>query len=559
MTLIDSVYKVVGLETPAGTQEQADLVARSRRYYEGDHDFTLTDDMRTRLRISDDQETFNNNYIPIIIETEASRLTITGFQAVQPRTQNTGRAAATGQAAGTGTPQVSQSPKGESSAGSGFKPSSQLLNTDQQQVSVPTDPAQDWVDDLMDHARFDVISQRNTKAMLRDTDSFILVSFNKDDISGLPDLTLQEAYDGEVGMFPIYADQKLFAAARVWREVRNKNNDKPEPGEELQIITRVNIYYADRIERYKADGDTLTLFDDPVTGDKSEEAWGTESQPIGVPVVHFINRPIGVTGRSEIKDALPLQDVLNRAVYSLAVAIEAHGFSNRVAIGFDPDANEEGLAPGDWIVAGADGVEKGELVDVKNLQPGDLTQLINAARFLAREIGNITMTPAPEIFDSDSLSGRGFQARETSLVAKCRAFQIECGAAWEQVIDLAWSVQAAFGQAPPDYLRMRAIWQPIDLISNWELVDNAVKIMQVKGFSLREFLRSLKPVYEWDDTRIEQIIAEIDQEKQQAVEMAIASKPPQNQTDQGGVGKNQVQSGENASDRSKRLGSGPKN
>lgn len=448
-------------------------VARYRRYYDGEHDAALTDTMRKMLRMSDEAQEFNNNYIPVVIDTMVNRLIITD-------------------------------------------------------VSTDSDKATAWVRELLDESSFDTLQRGLHLATALDGDSYVMVYH--DGVQAR--LSHQLAYDGESGIIPVYESEDspvMLCVVKIWSEVFQADTDG-----KIQIANRirVNVYYPDRIEKFQSPlatgGTSLQPYLDTAAGDVSHvHPWTKrDGSPLGIPILHFKNRPRKNFGISEIANALPLQDALNRTLHSLVSASEKTGFQVRAAFGFDPDPNEEGLAPGDFILAGPGGLDNTQQVRLETLDAGSLAELLSTARHLRTEIGNVTSTPAPELFDSDNLSGEAFSARESTLVGKLRAAQSSLSATWEQVFDLAWEVEDAYSTTrPPLYTRARTRYADPASRSEHKVIASAVAIANTGRISTRAFLRLCAPVFGWDDLDIDRVIEEINQESTERAQAQINALP----------------------------------
>ena len=92
-------------------------------------------------------------------------------------------------------------------------------------------------------------------------------------------------------------------------------------GEEAE--TRLNLYYPDRVEKYVAKGGVWGRYQDD-----ADDAWpvpwtAPDGTPLGVPLVHFRNRPMGGDfGQSEIINAIPMQDLLNKSLIDLTMILD---------------------------------------------------------------------------------------------------------------------------------------------------------------------------------------------------------------------------------------------
>lgn len=450
-------------------EERGKDVLRYRKYFDGDHDVKLTEEMRKRLRIPENTQQLVMNYIPLIVRTMSGRLGV-------------------------------------------------------ESISAETKEGTAWLEKVLEHNRFDLLQATVHDAELLDGDAYVMVSYDAD--ADLPLWTYEPAYDGTNGIIPVYyndTSRVMACAIKIWEEYALVQKDNILA---LDSETRVNVYYPDRVEKYRSkSGSQLEPRTDPGDEGSIIPLIGLDGEPLGVPIIHFANRRRENQGRSEVADAIPPQDILNRAVYTLVATAEAMGFPNRVAIGWNPESadteDEAPIAPGDWLVAAPEGLMPGQEVKIETLEAGNLTYLIELVRHLVREIGTITSTPAPEIFLSDSISGEAFKTREASLVTKCRVFQLDTGSCWEQVADLAWYVQMAYGlEKPPEYKRARSRWKDVDIRSAKDVMSNATLAVQSGKFSTRAYLRAIAPVFELDEQGIEQILRELDEDAKKGLQMA---------------------------------------
>lgn len=457
-------------------EERASDVTRYRAYFDGDHSAVLTDEMRKRLRVPSTTTQLIMNYVPLVIRTMSGRLGVEG-------------------------------------------------------ISAETEDGSKWLESVLEANRFDLLQSVVHDATLLDGDAFLMVGYDAE--TDLPRWSYEPAFDGVNGLIPVYyndTSRVMACAVKIWTEYALKRD-----GNRLSLDSeqRVNVYYPDRIEKYRSPSGGML---EPRT-DEGDEGYiipwvDRAGAPLGVPIIHFANRRRNNQGRSEVSDAIPVQDMLNRVGYTLVATAESMGFPNRVAIGWNPeevDGDEEAsIGPGDWLVAAPDGLMPGQQVDIKTLDAGNLTYLIELVKHLVRQIGTITSTPAPEIFLSDSISGEAFKTREASLVTKCRVFQLDAGSCWEQAADLSWYVQDAYGmEPPPDFTRARARWKDVDIRSAKDVMANATLAVQSGKFPTRAYLRAISEVFELDEQGIEQIMRELEEERKQGM-VGVGGTNPMN-------------------------------
>lgn len=160
-----------------------------------------------------------------------------------------------------------------------------------------------------------------------------------------------------------------------------------------------------------------------------------------------------------------------------------------------------------------------------------MSQFLSVAQWLTSEIGKITRTPAPEFMGSDNASGEALKQREIGLLGKVRRFTVKAGNAWEDTIETAYRVQAAYGVVqPPVYQRFYARFVDPEIRNDTVTVDNALKVADIAGE--KEVLNIIGPIYGWDEARKQEILQEKRGEKAATLQAALdamrrpGSQPP---------------------------------
>jgi hypothetical protein len=343
------------------------------------------------------------------------------------------------------------------------------------------DEASNWSADLLKANRFDGLQMDVTEASVRDGVSFVMVAF--DNAERRVVFAHEPAWDGACGLIPVYdrLGKTMIAAIKVWDEPNGK---------------QVNLYLPDRVQKYTWVEGKLTLTSAPQWRDRS-------GQPLGVPVVAVPNRKNG-RGISELAAVIPMQDTLNRSLIDMIMTSGLTAFQLKVALGFTPP---DTVAPGDWVTipeAPAD-----QKVDAFVLPQGQLVPFIQQAQFVIDQIGTISRTPLPRFLGADTSSGEALKQREVGFLGKLKRYQVKGGNAWEDVIMLAARVQDAYGtRRAPASPTWDCIWDEPEVRNDTEVIDNALKVADRVG--RKEFLRLIAPVYGWDETKIDEILAEQD-------------------------------------------------
>jgi len=351
-------------------------------------------------------------------------------------------------------------------------------------IDTADDAARSWAADRLRASSFDGMQGDVHEAALIDGDTFVMAYV---DAMGQTRWCHEPGFDGENGMMVLYENATArapTAAIKVW-----------SVGDE----TRVNVYYADRIERWIGHGGSLSAYE---TDDQAGVVdWlMRDGTPIGVPVIHFRHRARrwGMYGTSEIETAIPVQNALNRTLYSMVMAAELTAFQIRYAVGWQPPAD---LAPGMWMAISPDRpLTPEEKIDIGTLSQGELMPYLDMARYLASEIGRITRTPSPE-FGADDASGESLKQREVGLIGKARRFQIKAGDAWSRCLTVGARIESAYGldNAPLD-AQFSVQWASPEARDDSQRLRDALSVADQVGRA--EFLRLIAPVFGYDDAKI---------------------------------------------------------
>lgn len=443
-----SLQKVFAVEIAqaswaADNELRGEKVAKFRRYQDGDHDAQMTAEMKNALRIqrSSTNAPFNSNQMDDVLTTMSDRLTV-------------------------------------------------------DRIEGDSDAATKWAQDVLDWNRFDGLQMDTHEATLRDADSYALIEFDADE--QMPVICHELAWDGTSGMMVIHesTDKNTIAAAvKVWCESKTAYAD----------TVRANIYYPDRIERYisSAGDDRFVQYEDD-----EYPTWPIplmlNGQPLGVPVVQFRNRQRGKGGYglSELENAIPLQDALNRTLHSMVMTAELSAFPVIFAKGFKMDP---AITPGMVVNVGEGGLSTEQVADLTRIPGESVIPYIEMANFFIGRIEAVTRTP--NMSTNTNLSGEAMKQSEVKLLGKVKRFQITAGNAWEDVMSLCARVQAAYGtKNPPDSKRWKTIWKDSQIRNDRDVVDNAMKVQGVMGEL--QTLRNLADVFELDEETIQKIMAE---------------------------------------------------
>ena len=233
-------------------------------------------------------------------------------------------------------------------------------------------------------------------------------------------------------------------AAKTWRDADKR--------------ARLNLFFLDRIEKYIADDRHAQFLPDAKsftvqsasfssykteTEENSRDESGTLNNPFGVvPVFHFANNAdIGSFGRSEIEDAMPVQDGLNKSVLDMLVAMEVCSFRQRWAAGLEvlkDEATGKDIPP---FRLGMENIWYAENADARFGEFGatDLEQFLKVKDGFRIDMASVTGTPLyylmPQIRGFPS--GESLRKAETRFLAKVRDRQEQFGAVWADAMSFA--------------------------------------------------------------------------------------------------------------------------
>ena len=369
-------------------------------------------------------------------------------------------------------------------------------------TETDTETLATWLDTLRDANNFDSLQTQTYDAALGDGSAFVMADWNAD--NQRVDWTVQPAYDGTDGVIAITdACGNVQVAIKIWRKAT---------GGAVLDTDRVNVYYPDRIEYYiRKDAGGLMPF--VPEGESSHILpWPEE---IGIPVVPFVNRRKAYTtdGKSEIEDVIPLQDGLNRSMYSLVATAENTGFGIGFATGCEVPTV---LQPGTVIEVSADGQPLVAANDsgVSYHEPkfqrikGELpTAFVDTANWFVEQISIVSDTPIPALMGSDASSGEALKQRESGLLAKVKRAQIEYGNAWERLVRLSHAITNWMGQQLPQIVGVSIRWASAEIRNETEVVTLLIQLQQAGIVDQRTVLEAAAFAFNWGAPDIDAIIA----------------------------------------------------
>jgi hypothetical protein len=210
--------------------------------------------------------------------------------------------------------------------------------------------------------------------------------------------------------------------------------------------TNMNLYYADRIEKYTRQGTLDTAAGDLLGWTQT----GIVENPFGqVPVFHFrTHRPYGTP---EHAAAIGAQDAINKLVnnHMLTVdyqgapqryALSSYGNSSEMADFEDDDTVRENIAglksgPGEfWYLNG--------VTQVGQFAPADPKVFTGPVLEYVKSMASLTQTPLHYFQNNGQFaSGEALRTAEAPLIKKVKERQLSFGATWREIFRFALRIE----------------------------------------------------------------------------------------------------------------------
>jgi hypothetical protein len=338
------------------------------------------------------------------------------------------------------------------------------------------DDQANWADEIWKKNKMDALQEDIHDWTLRDGEAFVIVSFDEDE--EIPELIphyrwtdTQVGGDG-YGCRIFYPDdnpsRKPRYAVKQWYEMVGT-------GTNIRQRERRTIYFPNRIERYVRD----TSIDwEPYTDDEFGPIidWtDSAGKPMGVAVIHFKNKGT----RSEIIDAIPMQDATNKSVVDLLTTADMTAFRIYYALGFIPtdDGQEPAEDGSNWLT-----IEPGKLVgttkvrsevEFGSIDPSDLEPILRMCHQFMLWTAMVSDTPIARFITTGQIARKEtLKEQEGPLLAKITSRQTNFGNSWEDVMELARKVHNKYDNANLDEeVLFEALWDDAETRSQLQRVD----------------------------------------------------------------------------------------
>lgn len=252
---------------------------------------------------------------------------------------------------------------------------------------------------------------------------------------------------------------------------------------------RVIRYLPDRIERYvtKAKSGKLPESTSVLIPYAEDGLEPVQINPYGrVPVFRFANG--NEFASSELKDVVPIQDLINKTIVDMAVASEYQALPQRWITGAqrprDPATGElvklESGPSSLWTFQNPD-------TKLGQFEAADLSKFLEVLNDLRLEVARISRTPAHLFMlqGGDFPSGEALRTAEAPLSTKIRDRQNVFGETWEEIAEFACQIE---GIATPGDID--ALWENTQPNSELEQTEVALN-KQTLGVGREQILAEL--------------------------------------------------------------------
>lgn len=422
---------VVDNPTPTPNAEQqdflkdcADFISSGRladyalfeNYYDGNQNVKLTDRTKRFLEQHGSQVKWCENFSEVIVDVLAERLVVSGFGVY-----------------------------GE-------------------EEDADTTEIHSYVDDLLEQNIFDSMQDvAHTTALIKG-DAFLVayVDDGKPRLTWNPPEAFKVYYSAEKPDEP-----ELFV--KKW-DTKKEGPSNPEG----RAITRMNLYYEDRIEKYFCASDDGDFEKWTTEGEEWPAPWvDSAGEPLGIPVFHLKYKSLGrPMGRSRLKAAIPFQDELNKQVVDLMMVMDHLGWPQRWCTGVDLDQGKLDTLIGDYVTA-----PNASEFSAGQWDAADPKGILDSIEATLKRLSRRCRVPLHLITGGDAPSGESLKAAESGIVRTAQLTQTEWGSVWENAVRMLIRLGQTFADAPAadlDTLTIRCEWDSAESRNDKEQAETAL-------------------------------------------------------------------------------------
>jgi len=327
--------------------------------------------------------------------------------------------------------------------------------------------------------------------------------------------------------------------AGIWPQIANEVSVQYDPNQQGVVyraskkwfdgiagVWRINVFTQDSVCKYESKT-TSHFFPEQATDFVLTDE--IANPYMRVPVFHFARGAENSFGRSDLKDVIPIQDALNKAVMDMLIAMEFASFKQRYIIGMEVDLDEETGQPRDATMQSY-GVDRMMAIPNEDAKVGqfdatDLGQFLRVQEKFWASIARVSGTPLHYFFitEGDFPSGEAQKAAEARFSTRIEDSQVAWGNRWEDVILFAHEIE----HGEVEGLEYSSIWSNATPRSESELADTAIKKKAI-GFSRSYLLRE----FGLSDEEVDEMLEETDSEAMQKFALQQMSQEADSQGEQ---------------------------
>lgn len=293
---------------------------------------------------------------------------------------------------------------------------------------------QSWAADLWRRNRMDAGQKRIHRGAVKLGDYFLILEY--DPIEKRVRWCPNDPRNVKV----VYDSDEALYGAKCWSTSRVSASNP-----EGKAIERLNIYWPDSIEKWfrvSNDGDWVRFEETP--GADYAAWWTMTGEPkgdaIGIPIIHFANKPNPFYGVSKARPVIPQQDALNKSIVDFFWVMDAQGWPQQWGSGVT--AEDVKRHPGSLWTAESPDAKFGQL------EPADPTKSISAIESQIKRMASRSNTPLHLMLAGGNLpSGESLKSSESGFIHEGEDFQVDNGNRYEDAVRLSRRIDVAFGES----------------------------------------------------------------------------------------------------------------
>jgi hypothetical protein len=302
---------------------------------------------------------------------------------------------------------------------------------------------------------------------------------------------------GEVTFYPQYAEMvtveyddeepDLIIRAAKWWKLKDER-------------VALTLYYPDMLENYETRNKVRGGELQENSFEEADENPIVMNQYGRVPVFHFGNGAgVGGFGVSELHDAIPVQDGLNKTIRDGLIGGESMALPQRYATGVEMTVDSNGQPVNTWI-PGDFWVSRNPEAKYGQLEAADLAQLDKVKSSYKEDMAIVTGIPLHYFSPGTGTppSGEALKTMEFRLASKVEDRQVTFGDVWEQAVKFGLQINGRTD------VELDAIWKDTTPRNDVEYQTGVIERVEKLGMPKDQAFREL----DYTDEEIERFMME---------------------------------------------------